>query len=838
MSFIDCLNRSIQAGEIDPQRGKEAEDLFNELIADGARFDESTASQRTFDILQFQAFQRKRQRMIQVRISEARFQEMNSYRNAHGQKDMAAGYRALVDRDEFAPYGNLESRRKEILGRSHSILHGVLSTFRRTLLGETRNKANLRNMIHEVFGRETGDKAAKELAQAWDESAEFLRKRANRGGMAIPKRKDWGMPQTHDTLKAREAGMQEWVNFHRPLIDPQKLIDYSRGFSPNSLDTDLILKEVYESIITKGFNNSEPALTAGKQKLGNKRAEHRYLPFKDSESWLKHHDRFGEGDPFSVMMAHVDGMSRDIARLEIFGPNDEAMRTFLKESAIKSAVQKDASKVKRKGVLAFRNWEDYTRSVNNQTDNMVDAFTGALNHPVNEKVALTFAGFRSLHASAVLGSAAISALTDVNYQRIAAKHAGLPQTRLMKEVLANIMTLDSVPRGTVATRLGLIAEQWSTVGSAQFRYVGEVEGPEIARRMSDFVLRVSGLSPWTQANRWGFGMTFLGDLADNVGTQFGGLHPNMQGLMKKYGIGEADWDVIRKTPLYDASVDVDGWSGPGTLFMRPENITKRTDLTPEMADQLTNKLLRMVQSETEFAVPTVSLKGRVQIVGNTRPGTFQGELLRSAAMYKTFALTILNTHINRVLSQPGALARGKAGADLIISTTLMGAMALQLKEIVKGKDPRPMDGEDSAKFWTSALVQGGGLGLFGDFLFSDLNRYGGGLPQQLAGPVVQFGDDVIRRAFIGNIFEFAAGDDTNFGREMVRLARRYTPGGSIWYARLAYERMLLDQLQLWADPDAKKNLRQQRKRFKNTTGQRFWWNPGTTSPQRLPQASR
>ncbi|MGB1271063.1 MAG: hypothetical protein ACPG5T_03235, partial [Endozoicomonas sp.] len=771
------------------------------------------------------------------RVAEARFQEIKTYRNAHGQKDMAAGYRALVDRDEFARYDNLESRRKEILGRSHSILSDVLATFRRNLLGETRNKANLRNMVHEIFGRKTGDNAASELAEAWSEAAEFLRMRANRGGMAIPKRKDWGMPQTHNTLKVREVEMQEWVNFVRNKVDPKRLIDYSRGFSPNSLEIDLILREAYETITTEGFSNSDPALTAGRQKLGNKRAEHRYLPFKDSEAWLEYHDRFGEGDPFSVMMAHVDGMSRDIARLEIFGPNDEAMRDFLKESARKSAAQKDAKGDKRKG-LAFRNWKDYTNGIINQTDNMVEAFTGRLNHPVNDRIASGFAGFRSLHAAAVLGSAVISALTDINYQRIAARAAGLPQTRILKEVLANLMTLDDVPRGTLATRLGLIAEQWATVGSAQMRYVGEVEGPEVARRMSDAVLRVSGLSPWTQANRWGFGQAFLGDMADNVGKRFGELDLNSQGLMKKYGISEADWDQIRKTPLYDASVDIDGFSGPGTLFMRPENIMKRTDITAEMADQLTNKLLRMVQSETEFAVPTVSLKGRVQIVGNTKPGTFQGELLRSAAMYKTFALTILNTHINRVMAQPGALAKGKAAADLVISTTLMGGMALQLKEIVKGKDPRPMEGEDSVPFWTSALVQGGGLGLFGDFLFGDLNRFGGGLPQQLAGPVVQFGDDVVRRAFLGNIFEFAQGDDTNFGREMVRLLRRYTPGGSIWYARLAYERLLLDQMQLWADPEAKKNLRQQRQRFRRNTGQRFWWNPGTTSPQRAPEFTR
>lgn len=834
MSFIDCLNRSISAGEIDPQRGQEARDLFEELMSEAGRFDEATASQRTFDILQFQAFQRKRQRMIQLRVAETRFQETGSYVNAHGQKDKAAGTRALVGRDLLANYDNIESRYEEVLGRTHAIMSDVLATFRRNLFGETRNKANLRNLVHESFGRDTGDKAAKELAEAWGNGSEFQRMRFNRGGGAIPKHQNWGMPQNHNLLKTREVSKQEWVDFHRPLIDPKKLIDYSRGFSPNPLEVDLILGEVYETITTKGFNSFEPSLTAGKQKLANQRAEHRFLPFKGPEEWLKHHDRFGEGDPFSVMMSHIDGMSRDIAMLEILGPNPVAMLEFLKDSALQSAVIKDAKKTPRKGKV-FGNWEAYTKSVLNQTDNMVDAFTGKLNHPTNHTIANGFAAFRSAHTGMVLGSAALSALTDIHHQRVAAKMVGMPQIRPMKETLANLMTLDPVSRGTHATRLGLIAQQWGTVGSAQMRYVGEVEGPEIVRRVSDAVLRISGLSPWTQANRWGFGQAFLGDMADDIGKKFSELNPARQEFMRKHGISEADWDIIRTTPLDDASLEFPEWSGPGTLYVKPENITKRTDLTPEMADQVTNKVLRMVHSATEFAVPTAGLKARVQIVGNTKPGTFQGELLRSVAMYKTFALQIFNTHITRVMSLPGPYAKGRAAADLIIGTTLMGGMALQLKEIVKGRDPMDMD---DPKFWGSALLQGGGLGLFGDFLFSDLNRFGGGLPQQLAGPVVQFADDVIRRAFIGNIFEFAAGEETNFGREMVRLMRRYTPGGSIWYARLAYERLLLDQLQLWVDPDAKNNLRQQRQRFKNNTGQRFWWNPGTTSPQRAPELSR
>lgn len=838
MSFLDCLNRTIQAGEIDPTRAQEAKDLFEELAADTARFDENSASQEVFDILQFKAFQQKRRQAIKIRLAEARKLEQKSYVNAYGQKDQGAGFRALHGRDQFARFDSMEERQLQIEGRAHGMISGILATFRRTLIGEPRNKAGLRNMVHEMFGRDTGDISAKELAKSWSEVTEWLRMRANRAGMAIARKTDWGMPQTHEILKIRGVTRSVWVNFVRDRVDPQKLIDYVTGFKPSRLGVDEILGEMYDTITTRGLGDLDPSLARGSRSLAARRAEHRYLPFKDSESWLSYHQEFGEGDAFSVMMSHVDSMSRDIAQLEIFGPDPEAMREFLKQSAIKSAAVKAANNEKRKSLgFTFRGWESYTRSLINQSDNMLDAFTGKLNSTAGGEVARGFAGFRSLHSAAVLGPAALSALTDLGFGRIAARFAGLPQTRLINNVMKNLTSLDQVERGTVAVRLGLTGQHWGTVASSQMRYIGEVEGPEVFRRLSDAVLRVSGLTPWTTANRWGFGMTFLGDLADHAGTKFEGLHPNMKKLMTRYGIDPDDWEIIRSTPLYDASVDVDGWvSGPGTRFIRPEDIARRTDLSPALTDQVTNKLLRMVQSETAFAVPFVSLKSRVQIVGGTRPETFGGEILRSTAMYKSFFLEVMNTHLVRVLSQPGPYAKGVMAADLAISTTLLGGFVLQLKTILQGRDPREMD----TQFWASAFLQGGSTGPIGDLLFKDIGEFGGfgGVARQIGGPLAEFSDDIIRKAFIGNLVEAAQGDETHFGRELVRLMRRYTPGGTIWYTRLAYERLLMDQMQLWADPDAKKNLRRRRQRVRSTIGQRYWWNPGTRAPQRPPQIKR
>ena len=56
------------------------------------------------------------------------------------------------------------------------------------------------------------------------------------------------------------------------------------------------------------------------------------------------------------------------------------------------------------------------------------------------------------------------------------------------------------------------------------------------------------------------------------------------------------------------------------------------------------------------------------------------------------------------------------------------------------------------RYWINAAIYGGGLGIFGDFLFADQNRYGGSMAKTMAGPVISFLDDLVRLT-IGNTLE-------------------------------------------------------------------------------------
>lgn len=819
MSLRDCINRAIGDGSMDAERGRQAADLYDSLEADlrGRMSGDEAARQaraETLRIIKEQNARRHRLEWLQTRAWQQRVMDLRSYRNLQGQEDWAAGALALFDRDELAPYTNLESRHKEVRGQLHAHMDGVLHTFHRDLLGRTRNKATLRDLVREAFGEDSGNASAKELVKGWQAASELARTRFNSAGGEIPKRADWGLPQAHSSLAVRRVSYQEWRDFIAPLLDAARMIDHTTGrpISPEALE--LALRQVNETIRTDGWNKIEPGRPGQGAMLANQRLDHRFLVFRDADSWLAYSARFGTADPFSAMTGHLDGMAKDIAKLEILGPNPNATVRYLQEVLQKHGAELDALQG------GSRHTDAAARAVY-QIDGMYGTYSGLFQQPANGPVGRGFAFLRSTLQAAQLGGAALSSVTDFNTMRMAARFAGIPQVGVMARYL-KLMNPLNVAEQKLAVRLGLVAEHWASNTIAQQRYLGEALSSDVGRRLADFVHRVSLLSAHTQAARWAFGMEFMGHLADVADRGFDALDQPLRNTLKRYGLGSDDWDLIRTTPHYLEQ---------GASFLRPDDLRLRQDLLPGRREELATRLLEMIQAETEFAVPSTSLRGQAMLGGQTRPGTLIGELVRSAAMYKSFSVTLYYTQIRRGLLQDGVTGKGSYLASLIVANALMGGLALQLKDIAKGKDPRPMDNES---FWSAALLQGGGLGIFGDFAFANVNRFGGSLSSTVAGPVVGFFDD-LRKLAIGNLAQGIEGQRTNWGAELTQFLRRYTPGGNVWYWSLAFQHQLVDRLQELVDPGMSGRMRAIVRKAQRETKQGYWWRPGEHLPERAPE---
>lgn len=805
MSFRSCLSTLEQAGDISRAEAEALARRFDDLRRQNAKDGPGFADEAARDLLAKQLEAEGAHKKVQLALTVKALKRIDADLAGSSNSLPDAALNLLAYNTAGAEkFSSVEARQGALLGQAHARMEAVLHEFRRTaLLGRTRNRARLDNLVKEAFGEASGDEAAKGLAHAWAETHEWLRRRFNAAGGAIAKLENWGLPQSHDARALRAAGLQEWKRRITPLLDTSRMRHALTGdaLAPDTLDA--LLDYAFESVTTDGWAHREPAMAAfGKGAIANQRAEHRVLIFKDAESWLAYQRDFGEGDPFAAMMAHVNRMARDVAAMEILGPNPNAMVEWLKQSVEKAAAGKSESRMNE------------ARRTVRRLEQLWAAQRGALETPVDVRVADGFAIARNYVTSSIMGSATlVSAAGDLSTSMVARAFSGLPVARTGLDIVKQFAP--SNRREAVAA--GLILETAMHTLHKQARYAGSLGGPEWSRWLADRTLTWSGLTPWTGAARQAGGLAFMRELGERADQAFEKLPGGLRRTLANWGFDAARWDKLRAAGTYETA--------KGVHLLRPTDVAAKDDA-------LGLRFHEMIQGEIEVMVPAGSVRSKSFMV-TERPGTLWGELQRSMGQLKSFAALFIMLHTGRIAQLGGwRSASGAAYAgSLLIGTTLAGAAAMQLGSIAQGRDPETVL---DARFWGAALLKGGGLGLFGDLLFADLNRFGGGLGRTLQGPMTQHLWDLWTLTG-GNAVELARdGEAKHAGRELAQVLKSNTPGGSLWYARLAYERLLIDQLQHLVDPEANKAFKARQKRWLKERGQDFWWDPGAAAPDRAP----
>ena len=808
-NMFDCLQTAMDAKELDRTRGVEAQQQYLELV------DRYKAS------MPLHAAEAAAAKDLKVAIRRS----ANS--RAHTvieQLKTAQRNQAIYGAPDATPdllVRNLERTRFErdgIMKQIHGDIASFLQENARNLKGNPRNQALLGDVTRELHGEKTGNARAAEMAQAIQRAQTRLRTLFNAHGGDIGELADFGMPHVHDVGKMRKAGFQAWRDTVFDSLDWNRITDtktgkpFALGGRPNTAAADRFLKDVYDGITTRGWNRREASFAPGGKALYNQRADARILHFKDANRWMGYNEKFGTTNPFDSIVSHLDGMARDIALMRNFGPNpqaglDHAMQV-LEKNANLALDDRMVARLSAKGKLAKA---------------MLGQLDGSGNVPANHAWAAFLAGTRQVLTSAQLGSASLSAVSDLATVRMAAKAVGMnPNNTISRGVklMANHASRQE------AAAMGYVADTLADAGSASARYLGDVWSPEITERFSGFIMKASGLAFWTDMNRIAFQMEFGAHLAQQVGKKFDAIDPLLRKALETGGITADDWAKIADPAALFTAPN-------GSKFIATKYWLEATSLPRAEAEGLAIRLQAVFEEQMEMAIPSVSLEGRAKFIGDSAPGTIGGEILRSSAMYKNYAISLTLNQYRRIVALETKTARAIYAAQLVGGMTVMGAMAVQLKELSKGNDPRPMDDRG---FWLAAAAQGGGIGIFGDFFKSETSRSGGGLAETLAGPVVGLAGDMTR-AMASNASRALDGKSTFVGRDITNLARRYTPGTSLWYARTALDRLAWDQMQRFLDPEAEVQFRNAEKRQAREYGNQSWWARGQALPTRAPDLS-
>jgi hypothetical protein len=812
-SVLNCIRRLAAAGKISDQQARDAEAIYGRVFQDDLlqkmpRADaEAHAAVRVAEVLTERARQRK--------LALAR--GVNAY--TYAQKRLRehpdgaiAGFMGMLDRDIRNRPGDklnasgldLEYYRPQLAAK----MHEFDSAYRSTMAGLRQDTNGIRNMIREVFGERSGDEMAAAAAKAWKNATEWATVRAKAFGRNFQENGEWRLPQFWTAARVEKFGASEF------RADLQRWIDKGSLEVHDDMGRKVTDPAARAKIVDQAVRDIRMDLSRKAGPGTVFKDQQRTFQFNRSDAYLDLMDKYGpgQGGYYSMMQGHAEKMARELALMHVFGPSYRPMTKKLLDDALKLQAERGLTAPGKNlwgkvGDKLLSPLESPTAAKRLQ-----EYMTGQLGGVENELMAGLFAGTRSFLTSTNMGSALVTAVpTDSVNWLMAANYRGLSMGRIVGGVVDNLT--NAADKEAFATRLGITAHAASraALGTKQF---GDqlFTGGALAtmKGLADTVIRAQGLHAWDMAINRAFTMEFLATLGDHAGKGFADLPKDFAGFLKDYGFTADEWSRLAAADRVDMN---------GAKFLRPDSLD----------DGLRAKLMSAIGDEKQFAfVAGGSNRVRAWATGGTRAGTFAGELQRNLFLFKQFPLTLMATHGVRAVQ--GA-ANGQWGqiAALGLFMTMAGAVALQARETLQGKDPRAMNDGD---FWLQAAFQGGALGIYGDFVKDAFSRSDSSLVDTLAGPVFAEVAGAANRLTSSAYREAEDGAPTSYGAELAKDVQRFAPGSTLWYTRLLANRFLFDQIRAQLDPDYLGAFQREVERQQKNYGTGYWWGPGETAPSR------
>jgi hypothetical protein len=821
MTVGRCIPGLLDQGKLNKDQADRARELFDGHAAELGRSmspaaAEALASERVLSALDFEALEKRRRGLLQVKAADFAEDWLTRGGEHWGGGDRGGSGGGFTPGE--GPVGPVnpkagktlialvEARRKAIEGEAFGHIAQILREHRAIVPGVMRKPAEMDELGREAFGEDSGSVAAKEAVQGVKDTQEWLRLRANAAGANIGKLENRGFATHHDSRKVAEAGFDAWWEAERPRWDLDRMVNERTGQPFTEAELLDAAQAVHATIASDGALDRAPG-ARGQLSFANKLGQHRFIHYKSYGDWKASQAEFGTGTAFDALIGEVKGAARAIAAMELLGPNPEATVRHVQDR-----VAGDPALFKP-GQLRKR---DTAAKESKVVQRLWDEYTGALRQPESRALAVAFSTYRGLASSAKLASAPVTAVSDLGYGMATRRFNGLPEAGIVRDYLKLMNPADPSHR-LAAAYLSFVPEVWTSAVSGQSRFLAEELTGEFGRRVSDGVLRAAGLSAITEAGRQAHGLvTFIyATMVRDKG--YADLEPAWRAALQRYRIGEKEWDAIRgaATEKLDNGLDL---------------------LTPEtLGDgEHKNRFLEMAHNEQDFAVPAPDLETRSYLNSQVKKGTWLGELLRSSPlMFRTFTISSMLRHGGRMVEQSGAA--GKAGylLSVVIPVTIMGTLSQQLYEILNGRDPRSMDPTTphGRALWGQGMLKGGALAMLGDIAGITAQNSYTGLAQYVSGPLV--GD-------LSKVLMALHGIGAGKPRakwQLAQVAKTNIPGNNLWYTRLVTDRLLADQLQRRIDPQYAQSWKAMQKRAAEQ-GQEFYWAPGDPSPRRAPDFSK
>jgi hypothetical protein len=682
----------------------------------------------------------------------------------------------------------------------------LIEKYRSKHAGITQETGEFKEIVRHLIDGDTGGKLGGD-ARAIREVFDMLLDEYRAAGGIVGRLENW-FPQRHDGSKFLGADSTAWKRFIKPLLDENKMVDIDTGLPLTEAKLDELLDQTYEGIRTNGLNELSKRANEGKQTFGTgvsiakRHAKSRFLHFKDAESFFKYNDEYGYGDKglFDSMLSYVHSITRDTALMQELGPNPTGQMARMK---------------------MLIEAEGASPQVASTAQGMYDVLSGRTSYRGDTGVFYkTVRGIQDWLRSAYLVGAPIAAMSDTAYLSLTAKMNGLPTMGVMKRYLSFYNPTSAADR-RMARRLGYIAGAANATSLGSFRVTDDLGSRGLTGWLASFTNRASGLQSMTDNIKSVLPISTFGFMAEakHTNMKWNELPPAMQEAFGRWGMDESDFKNIVNSKAY---VDYESKAD----FIRPEDVAAAGHVeTAAKYDMWINDMAQTASNEPRLLTRAITTGAAF---GDATEGTALRLTASTMMMFKSFGMTVVMNHLLGSMRH-AATARGldrlSRIAPMLVATTMMGMISLQARQITQGKTPREVD----KKMVMASVMQGGGFGIFGDFIFSDTSRYGADLAKTIMGPAVSFTNDAWKVPK-KNFDRWLDGDETQLTSDLWRFSERNIPAAKLWYIRLLSERLMLDQVSRMADPNFDKRVRRMERQARKDYGQESWWGKGNTLP--------
>lgn len=804
ISFIECINRAVKAGQLDRKDGnrliEDYQKFTNAKKAKGAKIDSGEADAEFLDSRRLKA-QRRKRNLQQHAIKVDQLEEMILASNKDTFREVRKVYQSGAYQGQVNTF------------QAEKLMDDVADQIGVRWAGLTRDYDLFNDGVRWAIGdtRVTNPEAVKvgkAIRRVYDH---LYAKYTSAGG--IMGRLDNYFPQVHARDVIRAEGKENWVNFllRDGVLDLDKMINKDTGIAfASAEELRPILGEVYDDIV---FNGRK---TTGRGDLDMRHSASRFLFFKDADGFFEYNRRFGFGDKGLAegFFNSVRNISRDSGVLEVLGPRPNAMKNHLD------------------GLVRERDAKRGVRGVNTNANNLIREFNVLTSrYELGDPDLWQYrwlANAQNVLRATLLGRAFLSAFSDVAFAHATSRVSGLSSFKVMQNLVTNFVPGESQAK-RIAKRMGYGMRVLSAEVLTDTRRAGDPIGNNWSAHAARLTNVASGLDRWTRAGKNAVSVeaaTSLGDAFKRGLTweQLGKDNRWLQDSLESFGIKKKDWEFAAEKAKLGQDEGVD-------LFVPIEFRSQKFASVAETTKgiEVADKFARWVEDLRQKTTNEATLQTRSFTTGFGAPGTPQRAVATSLGLFKTFPITVINTHLVPAFRRIADPARRGSGLEHLFNSVvyagILGVGVIQLKDVTIGKTPREM----SKELMIAGLLQGGGLGILGDFVFGGgVSRFGRKPFEDLAGPLAGLVTDSLDT--LSEIPDFLKGESNTFGRSAFNIVKRNLVP-STWYTRLVGERLFLDHLERLFDPKYDDRLRKYERNMIRRKGQEFWWRPGEIAPR-------